>query len=184
VATHSNNVGAVHDYVSDQLIKGSMRTEWCYVAESRGPAVGRVAFWTLPKISHPLDLVLFDVPWETEGAYEIGVNLLQEVYRIARLIGVVELGHVMDSPGQWPQWQFHEGQRAALLESQGFRMDREMHRFEFHTGEAKLPSFDERGPVFRSLLEVGKEAFRAALIRVSEGSLDRRTPVKQQQLGP
>jgi hypothetical protein len=64
-------------------------------------------------MSHPLDLVLLDVPWETEGAYEIGVNLLQELFRIARLLGVDELGHVMDSPGQWPQWQFHEGQRAA-----------------------------------------------------------------------
>jgi RimJ/RimL family protein N-acetyltransferase len=106
------------------------------------------------------------------------------VFRIARLLGVDELGHVMDSPGQWPQWQFHEGQRAALLESQGFRVNREMHRFEFHTGEAKLPSFDERGLVFRSLIEVGEEAFKAALIRVSEGSLDRRRPVKRQQLGP
>ena len=66
---------------------------------------------------------------------EIGVNLLQEVFRIARLLGVDELGHVMDSPGQWPQWQFHEGQRAALLESQGFRVDREIYRFEFHTRE-------------------------------------------------
>ena len=59
-----------------------------------------------------------------------------------------------------------------------------MHRFEFHTGEARLPSFDERGLVFRSLIEVGEEAFKAALIRVSEGSLDRRTLVKPQQLGP
>ena len=61
----------------------------------------------------------------------IGVNLLQEVFRIARLFGVDELGHVMDSPGQWPQWQFHEGERAALLESQGFRVDRVMHRLSF-----------------------------------------------------
>ena len=124
-ATHSEHVGAVHDYVSDLLIKGSMRTEWCYVAESRGQEVGRAAFWTLPKMNRPLDLVLLDVLWETEGAYEIGVNLLQEVFRIARLLGVDELGHVMDSPGQWPQWQFHEGQRAALLESQGFRGSRD-----------------------------------------------------------
>jgi hypothetical protein len=76
---------------------------------------------------------------------------------------VDELGHVIDSPGQWPQWQFHEGQRAALLESLGFRVDRETHRFEFHTGE---------------------EAFKAALIRVSEGSLDRRRLVKRHRLGP
>ena len=55
-------------------MNGSMRTEWCYVAESRGRAIGRAAFWTLPKMSHPLDLVFLDVPWETEGAYEIGVN--------------------------------------------------------------------------------------------------------------
>ena len=48
-ATHSEHVDAVHDYVSDLLIKGSMRTEWCYVAESSGRAIGRAAFWTLPK---------------------------------------------------------------------------------------------------------------------------------------
>ena len=135
-ATRSEHVATVHDYVSDLLIKGSMRTEWCYVAESRRRAIGRAAFWKLPKMSYPLDLVFLDVPWETEGAYEIGVNLLQELLRIARLLGVDELGDVMDSPGQWPQWQFHEGQRAALLESQGFRVDREMHRFQFHIREA------------------------------------------------
>jgi hypothetical protein len=139
--------------VSDLLMNGSMR-HGVYVAESRGRAIGRAAFWTLPKMSHPLDLVLLDVPWENEGAYEIGVNLLQELLRIARLLGVDELGHVMDSPGQWPQWQFHEGQRAALLESQGFRADRVMDRFEFHPGEARLPSLDKRGLVFRSLIEV------------------------------
>jgi hypothetical protein len=27
-------------------------------------------------MSYPLDLVLLDVLWETEGAYETGVNLL------------------------------------------------------------------------------------------------------------
>jgi hypothetical protein len=59
-----------------------------------------------------------------------------------------------------------------------------MHRFEFHTGEAKLPPFDERELLFRSLIEVGEEAFKAALIRLSEGSLDRRTLVKRRQLGP
>ena len=49
-ATHSEHVGAVHDYVSDLLIKGSMRTEWCYLAESRGREIGRAAFWTLQKM--------------------------------------------------------------------------------------------------------------------------------------
>jgi hypothetical protein len=83
-ASHSEHVGAVHDYVSDLLIKGSMRTD---VAESRGQEVGRAAFWTLPKMNRPLDLVLLDVLWETEGAYQIGVNLLQEVFGIARLCG-------------------------------------------------------------------------------------------------
>jgi hypothetical protein len=100
-------------------------------------------------MSHPHALVLLDVPWVNEGAYEIGVNLLQELLRIARLLGVGELGHVMDSPAQWPQWQFHEGQRSALLESQGFRVDRVMDRFEFHPGEARFPSFGERGLAFR-----------------------------------
>jgi hypothetical protein len=38
-------------------------------------------------MNRPLDLVLLDVLWETEGAYQIGVNLLQEVFGIARLCG-------------------------------------------------------------------------------------------------
>ena len=79
-ATHSEHVGAVHDYVFDLLIKGSMRTEWCFVAQSRGQEVGRAAFWTLPKMNRPLDLVLLDVLWETEGAYEIGVNLYRRCF--------------------------------------------------------------------------------------------------------
>src|ERR1700741_2501580 len=87
-ATHPEHVGAVHDYVSDMLIKGSMRTEWCYVAESRGRAIGRAAFWIPPKMSHLLRLVLLDVPWESEAAYEIGASLLQELFGVARLIGV------------------------------------------------------------------------------------------------
>ena len=120
-ATHFEHVGAVHDYVSDLLIKGSMRTEWCYVAEGRGREIGRAAFWTLPKMSYPLDLVLLDVLWETEGAYETGVNLLQEVFRIARLLGVDELGHVprvlLDMPREGParpiRSTIEPGQRSA-----------------------------------------------------------------------
>jgi hypothetical protein len=38
---------------------------------------------------------------------------------------------------------------SSMLESQGFRVNREVHRFEFHTGEAKLPSFDERWLIFK-----------------------------------
>ena len=51
-------------------------------------------------MNHTLDLVLLDVLWETERTYEIGVNLLQELFRVGRLLGVDELAHVMDSPGQ------------------------------------------------------------------------------------
>src|ERR1700693_234551 len=70
-ATHSEYVGAVHDYVSDLLIKGSMRTEWCYVAESRGQEVARAAFWTWPKMNRP---------------------------RLSRSIGGLEISHAHPAP--------------------------------------------------------------------------------------
>ena len=34
----------------------------------------------MPKINRPLDLVLLDVLWETEGSYEIGVNLYRRCF--------------------------------------------------------------------------------------------------------
>jgi hypothetical protein len=51
-ATHSEHVGAVHDYVSDLLIKGSMRTEL-----TRSKTLGRIPQLQLLEIPQSRDLL-------------------------------------------------------------------------------------------------------------------------------
>lgn len=183
-ATAPERVDAVQKYVHDLLTRGAMRAAWCYLAERDGRAVGRVAFWALPKQGKPNSLVLLDLDWRDEHAHAVGAALLQEMIRVARSLGVHELDCVLDSPAQWPQWQTHHEERAALLVQQGFTQLRETSRFELQAGEAMPSSLAERGLVFRSLIEVGEDAFKKVMTRVSEGSLDQRIRANQERLGP
>ena len=53
----------VEQYLESMFAAGSMRPEWCFVAEEEGEGpVGPVAFWTLPGMEEPFALVLLDVP--------------------------------------------------------------------------------------------------------------------------
>ena len=52
----------VRQYLQSMFAAGSMREEWCFVAEEEDRPLGRVAFWTLPGMEEPFALVLLDVP--------------------------------------------------------------------------------------------------------------------------
>ncbi len=55
----------VERYLERMFAAGSMRRQWCFVAEEEGEgSLGRVAFWTLPGMEEPFALVLLDVPWD------------------------------------------------------------------------------------------------------------------------
>ena len=120
----------VKSYVEDMFAAGSMRPEWCFVLEDGDRAVGRVALWTLPKSAEPLDAVLLDVPWNGEYL-SLGELVLVEVLGEARALGATEIGHVLDSPPMWPQFQHHPEERAELLGLAGFALKRETVRFEW-----------------------------------------------------
>jgi len=77
----------VRRYLQSMFATGSMRPEWCFVAEDEGDRpLGRVAFWTLPGMEEPFALVLLDVPWD--GDYEgVGTRLLGDVLNEARGLG-------------------------------------------------------------------------------------------------
>lgn len=171
--------GEVRQYVQSMFDAGSMRPEWCFVIEEGGRSLGRVALWTLPGMDEPLDLVLLDVPWEDLSA---GVRLLEDVLERARSLGAREIGHVLDAPPMWPQWQGSPDRRAGLLERVGFFLRRETSRFEWRR-ENGLPAVARRLD-FRTLDEVGEEAFVGAIERVSEGTLDREIQDERDELGP
>ncbi|MEJ8547405.1 GNAT family N-acetyltransferase [Brevibacillus borstelensis] len=174
-------VQEVKRYVEQMIAAGSIRTEWCFVAEEANRLRGRVAFWTLPKLDKPLDLVLLDIPWDSTDSHSLGKKLLQTALETLRGMGVKEVGHVLDTPPSAPQWQTFPAERRELLEQMGFQLERETYRFEWKPGHADIPTPQDLH--FRSLAEVGNEVFVEAVMRVSEGALDRRILHDSERLG-
>jgi RimJ/RimL family protein N-acetyltransferase len=170
----------VEHYLESMFVAGSMRSEWCFVAEEEDRPLGRVAFWTLPGMEEPFALVLLDVPWDGDYAV-VGTRLLVDVLNEARRLGAKEIEHVLDAPPMQPQFQHYPDKRVELLESVGFAFRRETGRFEWRGGE---PNTEPERLSFRTLEEVGEDAFVDAMRRVSEGTLDREIREERERLGP
>jgi predicted N-acetyltransferase YhbS len=181
VAGATDHHREVEHYLKSMFAAGSMRPEWCFVAEEvQGDhPLGRVALWTLPGMEEPFALVLLDVPWD--GEYMgVGARLLADVLEKARALGAKEIEHVVDDPPMRPQFQHHPERRTELLESVGFAFRRETGRFEWRGGDP--PAVPGRLS-FRTLEDVGEDAFVEAMIRVSEGTLDREIRGERERLG-
>jgi RimJ/RimL family protein N-acetyltransferase/GNAT superfamily N-acetyltransferase len=170
----------VEQYLENMFAASSMRPGWCFVAEEEGEGpVGRVAFWTLPGMEEPFALVLLDVPWDADYV-GVGTRLLDEVLEKARALGAEEIEHVVDYPPMRPQFQYFPERRVELLEGVGFAFRRETGRFEWRGGEP--PAVPGRLS-FRTLAEVGEDAFVEAMMEVSEGTLDREIRGERERLG-
>lgn len=175
---HRDEVGW---YLRSMFAAGSMRPEWCFIAEEVGVrTLGRVAFWALPGTETPFALVLLDIPWDSDYM-GIGTCLLEAVHDEARRLGTKELEHVIDDPPMRPQFQYHQEKRVALLQSVGFSLRRETDRFEWPGGK---PPVGADRLSFRTLEEVGEEAFVDTMKRVSEETLDRQIREERERLGP
>ena len=168
-------------YLESMFAAGSMRPEWCFVIqEGEAPPLGRVAFWTLPGMEKPFALVLLDVPWEGDHV-GVGTRLLGDVLDEARRLGAEDIEHVLDAPPMQPQFQHHPEKRVEVLEGAGFAFRRETDRFHWR-GEMPPPVPGRLS--FRTLEEVGEDAFVDAMRRVSEGTLDREIREEQERRGP
>jgi ribosomal protein S18 acetylase RimI-like enzyme len=170
----------VEQYLKGMFAAGSMRPQWCFVAEDEGARpLGRVAFWTLPGMEQPFALVLLDLDWNGDYA-DVGTRLLEDVLERARALGAGEIEHVVDDPPMRPQFQHHPERRISLLKSLGFALRRETSRFEWRR---EAPPASPERLSFRTLEEVGEEAFIDAMENVSEGTLDREIREERERLG-
>jgi ribosomal protein S18 acetylase RimI-like enzyme len=169
-------------YIESMFAAGSMRPEWCFVAqeEEGDRPLGRVALWRLPGMKEPSAVLLLDVsPYGDYAA--VGTRLLRDVLEEARGLGAEEIAYVLDLPPIGTRLQLPPEERADLLVSVGFHLRRETDRFEWRGGAPP----DEPGRLsFRTLEEVGGEAFVEAMERVSEGTLDREIRAERERLGP
>jgi ribosomal protein S18 acetylase RimI-like enzyme/predicted N-acetyltransferase YhbS len=169
----------IKQYLKNMFDAGSMRPEWCFLAEEGDHPVGRIAFWTLPGMEEPFALVLLDVDWEGDYA-AVGTRLLRYTLDAARALGAEDIEHVIDAPPIRPQFQHHAQERIELLKSAGFYLRRETGRYEW--GGTEPPTEPERLS-FHSLEEVGEESFIEAMENVSEGTLDREIRAEREKLG-
>ncbi|MET3292869.1 UNVERIFIED_CONTAM: ribosomal protein S18 acetylase RimI-like enzyme [Brevibacillus sp. OAP136] len=184
------HVAGCQRYLEQMLAAGSMRIDWCFVAEEAGQLIGRIASWTLPSVGKPLDFVLIDLPWEREDYLAIGSALVQEVVALVRSLGGEQVGHVLDTPAVSPQWQHHPERRQALLSHLGFQVERKTNRFEWNSA-VQGKEFDSRSIAaqkagelqYRSLEDVGQDAFVQAVMRVSEGTFDQFIREERERLG-
>lgn len=170
-------------YIERMFTVGSIRPEWCFVAEDNSGIQGRLAFWTLPGMEKPMDLVLLDLDWERTDFLRRGTELLSQALDFIRGLNVEKLGHVLDLPAMAPQWQHFSEKRIELLEQFGFQQERETIRFEFKAGDDISPKLSNKQVIFQSLQEVGEAAFIEAIRRVSERTLDRQIEQDRQLLG-
>jgi hypothetical protein len=157
---------ALATFLDNWLAGGQTRLDWLIVAEDNGAFVGRVAYTTERGLAHPHYMVFFDVPWE-HPAFGLQDELFQRSLALVGGDRISQLEYYLDTPSERVP---NPDALTAALNRFGFALTLERVRIEW-TSTSTLPEPAHRF-VFRTLEEVGDEAFIAAMARVSEGTLD------------
>lgn len=116
----------IQRYVDLMTERRALRPGWFFVLEENGSPIGGVAYWAIPSAEKPSDFVLLNLPWERKDVVDLGEMLIRESMS---QLGLFELGHVLDFPSSYPQWQQHPELRQAILERLGLVLKRETFRF-------------------------------------------------------
>jgi RimJ/RimL family protein N-acetyltransferase len=156
-------------YVDSLVRQGHTRPGWCLIGLKGGVPVARAALWAPPGESVPTDVVLVEVDWSEEDL-ATGKALLEGVHELASDLGAEVLCHSVDGPAASPQYQENEEARVRLMASAGYELLRDGLRWRYaDSWRAELPaaSLD-----FRSMPEVGEDAFVEAFAATYEGTRD------------
>lgn len=182
IGTNPEHLEDIKKYVNQLLETGCTRLEWCYVLENNGYFLGRFLFWSLPKLDKPLDIVLFDLDWSNENYLELGTLFLEKIKNIAKSLSVTNLGHVLDFPAQFPQWQEYFSKRSSLLETSSFKLSRKTKRF-IYSSNTSLDYFNYERFILKSLEDVGEAEYIKAILEVSKSTLDERINFDRESKG-
>jgi RimJ/RimL family protein N-acetyltransferase len=148
----------------------------CLVADDDGRFAGRVYLWKRP--DNPIFVHLFDLDWSRADWRDLGLRLIDAALDAAGETASNGIVYALDRPHPWHS---HPERRAELFETAGFKLIRRGQRWE-RKGGSDDPHARE-GLSFRTLAEVGEEAFRHAIARVSDGTLDARLQEMRARLG-
>ena len=173
----------LEEYLRRLIDQGAVRPEWCLVGFDSGRPVARAALWALSEgqVTAPTDIVLIECDWNEHG-FVSGRALLTQLHERARLLGSEALSHHVDTPPGPPQYQENGDARVRLLEDAGYELLRDGLRWHV----VSPPAGDARADalVFRSVQEVGEDAFVDAIARTYRGTRDAWLTRNVEQLGP
>jgi ribosomal protein S18 acetylase RimI-like enzyme len=155
-------------YADSLLEQRHTRPDWCVLGLDSGVPVARAAFWALPDQEVPTDTVLIETDWH-DADLSAGQELLARVHELAGELGADGLSHSVDSPPASPQYQEDEDARIQLLEETGYELLRDGLRWRYSAAQEAGP---RQSLVFRSLPDVGEDAFVEAMAFTYEGTLD------------
>lgn len=156
-------------YLESLVRQGCTKPEWCLVGLDAGRPVARGALWALPEHPVPTDIVLIDADWSDPDLVG-GRELLNELHQLARTFGADVLSHSVDAPPNAPQYQENEADRGRLLERSGYRLLRDGLRWRYL--QTSPNAVADPSLQFRSLSDVGDDAFVEAIAATFEGTRD------------
>jgi ribosomal protein S18 acetylase RimI-like enzyme len=160
----------LQEYAESLVRQQYTKPEWCLLGLEEGAPAARGALWAFPGEAVPRDLVLIETEWSDESL-SAGQALLTRLHELARGLGAEELTHSIDSPPAAPQYQEHEDARIRLLEKAGYELLRDGLRWRY-SGSAPDEAREEHPLTFRTLPEVGEDAFVEAIAATYEGIRD------------
>jgi ribosomal protein S18 acetylase RimI-like enzyme len=158
----------LEEYLQSVLSQRATRPEWLVVALEGETPIARGALWAPAGRPVPTDFVLLDADW-ADPSLAPAHALLARLHERARELGAEALSHHVDDPPAAPQYQEHAKERVKLLEDAGYTLLRDGLRWRYSGSPREQPA---PSLTFRTLAEVGDDAFVAAIAATYEGTRD------------
>jgi RimJ/RimL family protein N-acetyltransferase len=169
--------GVLKTHLDDAFASGATSERWCLVAERDGCWVGRV-FLRGPAGLGEIFVHFFDVAVDEADADGTAQALIQAA--LDALAGD-DPRTVLFALDEEHPWHPEPARRHSWFRKAGFEMGRRARRWEWPHSAVAGP--DSGRLTFRPLGQVGEEAFRRAVARVLDGTLDRRLQEGRARLG-
>lgn len=151
---------------------GRSRPEWCFVAEQDDQFIARVVFAGTD--GEALMYALY-LPWDSPEHTAIGERLVRESWQKLHTDGITHLEAFVNSMRQ------NVPEQRAFYRHIGLPEVQEKRRFTWKS-TTPLPEYSDR-LTYRTLAEMGDEAYIEAIRRATDGSFDRLDMIERERLG-
>jgi ribosomal protein S18 acetylase RimI-like enzyme len=164
-------------HLDDAFASGATSEAFCLVAERGGRWIGR-ALLRGPAGLDQIFVHFFDVDLGEQDADDVARGLISAVLAAPADDDERTLLYALDVEHPWHP---EPVRRRAWFEAAGFEVAREAQRWEWPPSAELAPASGRLA--FRTLKEVGEDAFREAIARVSDDTLDKRLREMRARLG-